>query len=171
MSQAIGLLYGHSIARELSQVKAEPDASTTRSLKRKRVDITEEDGDENMNAQEDEDDGGPNTVTKDEEGEWSAEAYITSPNYQARKFVFLLFVNRASRFLYSLLCLFNGINLDRLVESPRLKRAVEAAYGGTLPKGAAPFVYLRFIRKVARTFDTLTMYYSAAWIYHLTPLM
>jgi len=29
---------------------------------------------------------------------WSAEAYFTNANYQAKKFVFLLFINRKSYF-------------------------------------------------------------------------
>ena len=33
---------------------------------------------------------------------------------------------------------------DRLVESPRMKRALEAVYQGILPKGSSPFIYLRF---------------------------
>jgi DNA mismatch repair ATPase MutL len=32
---------------------------------------------------------------------------------------------------------------DRLVESPRLKKALELTYTGILPKGAYPFIYLR----------------------------
>jgi len=34
---------------------------------------------------------------------------------------------------------------DRLVESPRMKRAFETVYNGILPKGASPFIYLRFV--------------------------
>ena len=33
--------------------------------------------------------------------------------------------------------------LDRLVESIRMKRALESVYTGILPKGSSPFVYLR----------------------------
>ncbi|KAI0826529.1 DNA mismatch repair protein MutL [Trametes gibbosa] len=60
---------------------------------------------------------------QDEES-WSAEAHFTNANYQAKKMTFLLFINH------------------RLVESSRIKRALEAVYNGVLAKGAAPFVYL-----------------------------
>jgi len=33
---------------------------------------------------------------------------------------------------------------DRLVESSSVKRAIESVYSGVLPKGAFPFVYLRY---------------------------
>ncbi|KAI6007865.1 hypothetical protein EDC04DRAFT_2582604 [Pisolithus marmoratus] len=55
---------------------------------------------------------------------WSAEAYCTNANYQAKKMVFPLFINH------------------RLVESNPLRRAIESVYGGFLPKGTFPFVYL-----------------------------
>jgi hypothetical protein len=64
------------------------------------------------------------TTDNAQEAHWSAEAQITGPSYQARKLTFLLFIN------------------SRLVESVRLRRAVEAAYAGALPKGASPFVYV-----------------------------
>ncbi|KAL1752364.1 hypothetical protein FB107DRAFT_220046 [Schizophyllum commune] len=56
--------------------------------------------------------------------EWSFDAHFTNPNYHAKKTVFLLFINH------------------RLVESSRLKRAIEGVYATILPKGASPFVYL-----------------------------
>ncbi|KAF9068865.1 histidine kinase-like ATPase [Rhodocollybia butyracea] len=62
--------------------------------------------------------------TKDEEESWSSEVYFTNANYQAKKTVFLLFIN------------------SRLVESSRIKRALENVYTGILPKGASPFLYL-----------------------------
>ncbi|TEB13956.1 hypothetical protein FA13DRAFT_1782694 [Coprinellus micaceus] len=60
----------------------------------------------------------------DEKGSWRSEVYFTNANYQAKKTNFLLFINH------------------RLVESSRMKRAVEAVYTSILPKGASPFVYL-----------------------------
>ncbi|KAH0581893.1 hypothetical protein H2248_011575 [Termitomyces sp. 'cryptogamus'] len=100
----IRLLYGHSIAKELVPVQV--------SSKDKK--FTREDEDEDMEA--DEPEGDPE--------EWHAEAHITNANYQAKKMVFLLFINH------------------RLVESSRMRRAFEAVYNGILPKGSSPFVYL-----------------------------
>jgi DNA mismatch repair ATPase MutL len=34
--------------------------------------------------------------------------------------------------------------IDRLVESSRIKKALEAVYVSVLPKGASPFIYLRY---------------------------
>lgn len=71
---------------------------------------------------------------------WKGEAYVTSVNYHAKKMVFLLFINRASDF-----CILQVayICTDRLVESSRLKKAIDSVYSGILPKGSSPFVYLR----------------------------
>ncbi|KAG7446826.1 DNA mismatch repair protein MutL [Guyanagaster necrorhizus] len=55
---------------------------------------------------------------------WSAEAHFTNANYQAKRIMFLLFINH------------------RLVESSRMKRALEGVYNGILPKGSFPFIYL-----------------------------
>ncbi|KAJ3554935.1 hypothetical protein NM688_g2846 [Phlebia brevispora] len=60
----------------------------------------------------------------DEEKRWSADIYCTNPNYQAKKLVLLLFINH------------------RLVESTRIRKAVEAVYVGILPKGMSPFIYV-----------------------------
>ncbi|KAJ7096712.1 hypothetical protein B0H15DRAFT_946177 [Mycena belliarum] len=60
----------------------------------------------------------------DDRESWKAEAHFTNANYQSKKMIFLLFINH------------------RLVESSRMKRALEAVYSGVLPKGASPFIYL-----------------------------
>ncbi|KAJ7637128.1 histidine kinase-like ATPase [Roridomyces roridus] len=96
VKQAIRLLYGHSIAKDLLHATIE---------------------DKNKNKSRDEDDA----ETRES---WTAEAHYTNANYQSKKMVFLLFINH------------------RLVESSRMKRALEAAYSGVLPKGASPFIYL-----------------------------
>ncbi|KAJ7207096.1 histidine kinase-like ATPase [Mycena pura] len=101
--QAIRLLYGHSIAKNLLHAKfgskSKPD---------------EEDGDKEEQLE-------PGSADREL---WSAEAHFTNANYQSKKTVFLLFINQ------------------RLVESARIKRALEAVYSGVLPKGASPFIYL-----------------------------
>ncbi|KAG6379640.1 hypothetical protein JVT61DRAFT_10158 [Boletus reticuloceps] len=99
IDQAIRLLYGHAIGKELLhiEVSSSPTNSTSRPIGSGDVDDAEK---------------------------WSAKAYCTSPNYQAKKTVFLLFINH------------------RLVESSSVKRAIESVYSGVLPKGAFPFVYL-----------------------------
>ncbi|KAI6001571.1 histidine kinase-like ATPase [Pisolithus orientalis] len=61
----------------------------------------------------------------DDPERWSAEAYCTNANFQAKKMVFLLFINRA---------------FTVLVESSPLRRAIESVYSGFLPKGTFPFV-------------------------------
>ncbi|KIM42266.1 hypothetical protein M413DRAFT_444701 [Hebeloma cylindrosporum] len=96
----IRLLYGHSIAKELIHHQLS-------SSKKQR-------NDDDMDEDEEEED--PES--------WMAECYFTNANYQAKKMVFLLFINH------------------RLVESARMKRALESVYTGILPKGSSPFVYL-----------------------------
>lgn len=64
-------MYGHAIGKELLhiEVSSSPTDGTSRRIGSGDVDDTEK---------------------------WSAEAYCTSPNYQAKKTVFLLFINRKS---------------------------------------------------------------------------
>ena len=71
IDQAIRLLYGHAIGKELLHIEVSslPTDGTSRPVRSGEVDDTEK---------------------------WSAEAYCTSPNYQAKKTVFLLFINRES---------------------------------------------------------------------------
>lgn len=42
-----------------------------------------------------------------------------------------------------------GIFADRLVESSRIKKALEGVYTSILPKGSSPFIYLRFVSLTA----------------------
>lgn len=109
ISHAIRLLYGHSIAKELINVKV-----SSKDKPEPKLSGNEEDDEMNGDSEED----------NDESESWSAESYFTNTNYQAKKMVFLLFINH------------------RLVESPRMKRSLEAVYHTILPKGASPFVYL-----------------------------
>ncbi|RDX54602.1 DNA binding protein [Lentinus brumalis] len=104
--QAIRLLYGQTLAKELLHVTA---SSTDKKGAKTDEQLDGEDEDEDM--------------SEDTEA-WSAEAHFTNANYQAKKMTLLLFINH------------------RLVESSRIKRALEAAYNGVLAKGASPFVYL-----------------------------
>lgn len=76
---------------------------------------------------------------------WNAELYFTNANYQAKKMVFLLFINRKPHSSHYFSQPTKGTS-DRLVDSPRMKKALEAVYTNILPKGASPFVYLRFDR-------------------------
>ncbi|KAJ7234636.1 histidine kinase-like ATPase [Mycena haematopus] len=100
--QAIRLLYGHSIAKDLLHASF--------GSKKEAAD------DEDMEDDESE-------VQVDGES-WTADVHFTNANYQSKKMIFLLFINH------------------RLVESSRMKRALEAVYSGVLPKGASPFIYL-----------------------------
>ncbi|KAI0635254.1 DNA mismatch repair protein MutL [Trametes polyzona] len=102
--QAIRLIYGQTLAKELLHV------SIPSSNKGKEQDL-----EASADISEDEDSG---------DGAWNAEVHFTNTNYQAKKMTLLLFINH------------------RLVESSRIKRALEAVYNGVLAKGAAPFVYL-----------------------------
>ncbi|KAF8962298.1 DNA mismatch repair protein MutL [Flammula alnicola] len=96
---AIRLLYGHSIAKELIHHKL------SSAGKQRQEEDMDEDEDDHLVS-------------------WTAELYFTNANYQAKKMVFLLFINH------------------RLVESLRMKKAFEAVYTNILPKGSSPFVYL-----------------------------
>lgn len=77
---------------------------------------------------------------------WDAEAHFTNANYQSKKLVLLLFINREpsiSVFCDNRTSHLGASTSDRLVESTKIRKAVEAIYTGILPKGASPFVYLR----------------------------
>ncbi|KAF9457554.1 DNA mismatch repair protein MutL [Collybia nuda] len=101
VTHTIRLLYGHSISKELIHIETSSSAHQTRKID----DMDEDDPIDDPEA-------------------WTAEAHVTNANYQAKKTVFLLFINH------------------RLVESSRMKRAFEAVYNGILPKSSFPFIYL-----------------------------
>lgn len=98
----------------------------------------EQDPDESMDVDEEDQD-------MDEKESWKAEVYFTNANYQAKKTNFLLFINRTQPFIFVWGEGVDHTSPDRLVESSRMKRAVEAVYTSILPKGASPFVYLRSV--------------------------
>jgi DNA mismatch repair protein MLH1 len=113
-------LYGHSIAKDLLHA--------TFGSKKKHQD------DEDMEE---------DSEVADRES-WTAEAYFTNANYQSKKMIFLLFINRLSLSVCADVEMAIELQFpDRLVESSRMKRALEAVYSGVLPKGASPFIYLR----------------------------
>jgi DNA mismatch repair protein MLH1 len=90
----------------------------------------------------DADDGGPGGSKSDGDGNWIAQAHFTNANYHSKKFVLLLFIN-SEDLLYHRTCGDLTHCIDRLVESSRIKKALEACYTSVLPKGHSPFIYLR----------------------------
>lgn len=66
-------MYGPTVAKDLMKVKFSSG---------------EDEGDDDMIVDENE---------EVDESNWKAEAYCTSANYHAKKFVFLLFINRQYR--------------------------------------------------------------------------
>jgi DNA mismatch repair protein MLH1 len=128
------LLYGHSIAKELPDFKL-----ASSNVKEKPRD------EEAMDVAQDQDQELP-----DQPELWSAVAYFTNADYQAKKFVFLLFIN-CTLFLPLFRLLVSDLISDRLVESPRMKWAFEAAYQGILLRGASPYMYLRLTFSVSHS--------------------
>ncbi|KAF8589138.1 DNA mismatch repair protein MutL [Ramaria rubella] len=135
--QTIKLLYGSSVGKELLHVETSAPAKSQRKSrlppKRAKIDVKgkkkarEFETDEGQDEEEVEaiaSEGNDSEQDQDGEIMWKAQAHATGVNYHVKKMVFLLFIN------------------NRLVESPRIKRAIEAVYNGVLPKGTCPFVYL-----------------------------
>ena len=83
VQQAIRLLYGHSIATQLLEA----------NISSKDERLPSEDEDEDEDAMDVDLPKGPMT--------WSAEVYFSNVNYQAKKMVFLLFINRLHCFHHS----------------------------------------------------------------------
>ncbi|KZS97086.1 DNA mismatch repair protein MutL [Sistotremastrum niveocremeum HHB9708] len=111
---AIKLLYGGMISRELLEVNASGTRSHSSPKKKGKRKASDMNLDEDAIHEDDEED----------EVAWKAEAWISSANFHAKKMTFLLFINH------------------RLVDSSRIKRACEGVYNGILPKGTSPFIYL-----------------------------
>jgi hypothetical protein len=90
IDQAIRLLYGHAIGKELLHIEVSslPADGTSRG----DVDDTEK---------------------------WSAEAYCTSPNHQAKKTVFLLFINRESTLVWNECRVVRLLMMSQTVSSSR----------------------------------------------------
>ena len=82
--QAIRLLYGHLIGKELLHATMSSPKKKKKTNKRRHGENEDDDDDED---EYDED--------MDDPESWRAEAHFTNANYQAKKTVFLLFVNRA----------------------------------------------------------------------------
>ncbi len=78
--QEIRLLYGHSIATQLLETGA---SSETEKLK-------------DHGGDEENDDGVMDVDLPTKTTSWSAEMFFSNPNYQAKKTIFLLFINRGS---------------------------------------------------------------------------
>ncbi|KAM5533891.1 hypothetical protein V8D89_012431 [Ganoderma adspersum] len=104
-AQAIRLVYGQTLAKELLTVSVSSSDKGKGKARASPPMQVSDDEDEDVEA-------------------WNAEAQFTNANYQAKKMILLLFINH------------------RLVESSRIKKALEAVYNGVLAKGASPFVYL-----------------------------
>jgi DNA mismatch repair protein MLH1 len=76
--QAIRLLYGHSITKNLLHIKL---SSVDKSK---------------QNETGDTDGGIGNDENNDDAESWTAESHFTNVNYHAKKMIFLLFINRTS---------------------------------------------------------------------------
>lgn len=106
--QAIRLLYGASIGRELLHATAKSEKPKksgnmnrrkNKNKRKRRDDVSEDEGAcvEDMDDREEydsEEDTEKNS--KDDPESWVADAHFTNGNYQGKKTVFLLFINRQS---------------------------------------------------------------------------
>ena len=130
--QAIRLLYGQTIAKDLVQLRVSSSEKRGGGKGKGKRKADEMDEDEAADG--------------DDACEWTTEVHFTSANYHAKKMTFLLFINRESPQAapFPARPRDDGARTDRLVESSRIKRAIESIYSGILPKGTSPFVYLRY---------------------------
>jgi len=77
--------------------------------------------------------------------------WISNANYSVKKFAFLLFINREYASiqrkswvpnLYPLMTDRAWCFIDRSVDSPAIRKAIEGVYAAYLPKNTHPWVYL-----------------------------
>jgi DNA mismatch repair protein MLH1 len=92
IQNVIGLLYGQSVAKELVKVDVSEMSSP---LEEDGLGTLDQDRDKPMDVDNDASPVAPKPKGDPSGRRWSAQAFVTSPNYQAKRFVFLLFINRS----------------------------------------------------------------------------
>lgn len=80
------------------------------------------------------------------------EGWATNANWSQKRSTFLLFINRKFKHfgennLRKSVEMLSAIFSDRLVDSGKMKKAIESLYTAYLPKGASPFVYIRYVHR------------------------
>ena len=75
--------------------------------------------------------------------------WATNANWSQKRSTFLLFINRKSmsfaRPESPVLMAALTWPIDRLVDSSKMRKALESLYTAYLPKGAYPFIYIRYV--------------------------
>lgn len=79
--QAIRLLYGHSVGSQLLEASVSPEKER------------------DLNANEENAEGAMEVDLPSSATFWSAELHFSNANYQAKKMIFLLFINRKRHFM------------------------------------------------------------------------
>ena len=105
VDQAIRLLYGQTVFKYL--IKATVSSEAFRSHELRADSDIDGDGDVGMNLNEDDEEVSyrSSTTKKKKKGAWAAELFFTNISYQSKKMVFLLFINRECRSIFSEACL------------------------------------------------------------------
>lgn len=137
----VRLLYSAAVADALVETSvSSSDVPESATGKRKRpkgdVDIEE--------VWSESDDEAVPVGKRTDKTKWKAEVVFTDTSYHGKKSTLLLFINR--KYISLFITAFSRLHAfvtDRLVESRRIQRGIEAVYTAILPKGAHPFVYLR----------------------------
>ena len=87
--QAIRLLYGQTIAKDLVQLRVSSSEKRRGGKGKGKRKADEMDQDEDEATEDDGDGDGERS-----DGGWTAEVHFTNANYHAKKMTFLLFINR-----------------------------------------------------------------------------